>query len=817
MKKSLLTILLLLLCVPFSFAQQKIFIYLSDGTLIQKEIWEVDSITFEENAPFTLSTNQIPEAVDLGLSVKWASFNIGASQPEEKGVMVGWGDVTCANQSTNLKYFPVLSPTGNITTTKYDVAHQLLGSDWRMPSALEFEELRDKCTWEWNPAGYFVVSGNGNSIILPVSGVRNESDVTDGTTGNYWTGDLNKDDTKQAIGFKFGETGDKTLSSFMRYSGLALRPVFGKYKQGISVTPLPATGITLEGSTVPVTVSGDRTILSAVGVAYAYDKNGIDVEKGNKSQLTTIPSEGDVNITLSGLQPNKDVYYIAYALIDGSYVFSEDTLSFKTGNVKASAAMNITYTGATTTLIVDGDLSKISEAGVYYSVNNSVVDTTTAKTATAASIPTSGTINVTLDGFNELDTVYYRAYVVYGGVKIISNETMSFVTKTHFPEPEYVDLGLSVKWATWNVGAESESEVGTYIGWGDPTGTNSSYLAADYPTIDPSTTLSGTIHDIAHVKWGKKWMMPTMAQYQELQSKCTWAKVDKNGVAGWQITGANGNSIFLPQAGYYNPRGLTYHYVGTDAWYWTAEQNDNTEAYAANVFKWAANSKIIEKVLHLPIRAVYNEAPTSNTGGSTTTPTLPNESVPLSSSAGKAIDLGLSVKWADRNVGASSDSESGSYYAWGETSTKDSYTLATYTFYDSNTNTFTTPEGYDEISGSKYDAARMTWGGTWRMPTSDEIAELINNCTWVWDDNRGGYLVTSNINKNTIFLPSTGFMNDNTAYNVGMAGEYWSGTNYTREPMYLDKHGYRLVIQNQTDPYVMDSNKEIGRVIRPVQ
>ncbi|MGM9860943.1 MAG: hypothetical protein ACI31C_09345, partial [Muribaculaceae bacterium] len=117
------------------------------------------------------------------------------------------------------------------------------------------------------------------------------------------------------------------------------------------------------------------------------------------------------------------------------------------------------------------------------------------------------------------------------------------------------------------------------------------------------------------------------------------------------------------------------------------------------------------------------------------------------------VDLGLSVKWATCNVGASGPTGYGDYYAWGEVRTKREYTKEnSLTYYNSN---------YDfNISGnSSYDVARYKWGSPWRLPSASEIYELCNNCTWEWTTMNGvnGYKVKSKKNSNYIFLPAAGW------------------------------------------------------------
>ena len=134
------------------------------------------------------------------------------------------------------------------------------------------------------------------------------------------------------------------------------------------------------------------------------------------------------------------------------------------------------------------------------------------------------------------------------------------------------------------------------------------------------------------------------------------------------------------------------------------------------------------------------------------------------------VDLGLSVKWATCNVGASSPGDYGRYYAWGETITKSDYSSSTST---------TDGKQMSNIAGnSTYDVARREWGGTWCLPTKAEFQELLDNCTWTWTTQNGhnGYKVTSKKNGNSIFLPAAGKRLDASSNRQGREGYYWSAT-----------------------------------------
>ena len=148
----------------------------------------------------------------------------------------------------------------------------------------------------------------------------------------------------------------------------------------------------------------------------------------------------------------------------------------------------------------------------------------------------------------------------------------------------------------------------------------------------------------------------------------------------------------------------------------------------------------------------------------------------------KAVDLGLSVKWAGWNVGATSPEEYGGYYAWGETEEKSNYDWPTYKYGsdsdgDGKANLEEIIDIGSNISGTKYDVARKEWGGSWRMPTYDEIKELCSKCTWTWTTYNGvnGYQVTGP-NGNSIFLPASGTRYKSSFLAQGKSGCIWSGT-----------------------------------------
>ena len=159
------------------------------------------------------------------------------------------------------------------------------------------------------------------------------------------------------------------------------------------------------------------------------------------------------------------------------------------------------------------------------------------------------------------------------------------------------------------------------------------------------------------------------------------------------------------------------------------------------------------------------------------------------------VDLGLSVKWATCNVGASSPEEYGDYFAWGETEPKSTYNWSTYKWcrgsYDTQTK-YCTNSSYGTVDNKTTldlsdDAARANWGGSWRMPTKAEQDELREQCTWTWTAQNGvyGYKVTSKksgYTNKSIFLPAAGFRYDSSLHYAGSYGDYWSSSLDTSDP-----------------------------------
>ena len=184
------------------------------------------------------------------------------------------------------------------------------------------------------------------------------------------------------------------------------------------------------------------------------------------------------------------------------------------------------------------------------------------------------------------------------------------------------------------------------------------------------------------------------------------------------------------------------------------------------------------------------------------------------------VDLGLpsGTLWATCNIGALSPYDNGDYYAWGETSPKNSYSWSNYKYCDGSAtslNKYCTRSSYGKVDNKKQldledDVASVIWGRKWRMPSSDQITELIDNTTRTYEYINGVYMskCTSNINSKVIYFPVAGYMNGSTLTNKGTYGYYWGRTLNVDN----DSQAYGQYIKTTT----YKKERYYGKTVRPV-
>lgn len=185
-----------------------------------------------------------------------------------------------------------------------------------------------------------------------------------------------------------------------------------------------------------------------------------------------------------------------------------------------------------------------------------------------------------------------------------------------------------------------------------------------------------------------------------------------------------------------------------------------------------------------------------------------------------AVNLGLSVRWATCNVDATEPEQFGGYYSWGETETKTEYNWDNYKYCE-NYSTFTkycTQPSYGNVDNKteldpEDDVAHVKWGEGWRMPTREEVIELLKNCTRKWTTRNGvkGYLFQGK-NGNTIFMPAAGYQSSNGPVSVGNEGYYYTNSIVTQSP----NTAYYKYFPSDFNSLETDGYRFNGLTIRPV-
>lgn len=355
-----------------------------------------------------------------------------------------------------------------------------------------------------------------------------------------------------------------------------------------------------------------------------------------------------------------------------------------------------------------------------------------------------------------------------------------------------VDLGLSVKWASWNVGASKIGDYGGLYGMGDPTGLKNSTSYTDYFWKN-GESICGTEYDLAKAKWGESWRLPTTAEIKELKEKCSWENnVTIDGVTGSVVTGPNGKTIFIPYAGH--RIGNTIYQKDEHGSIWTGDMGVSLHSYgymdvdvnSDGTFQWDG----CENYIGQSVRPVYVNS-------------THNASFP------DVVDLGLSVKWASWNVGAEKPEGLGNLYAWGELSPKTDYSSSTYKFYNGGYTKYGSVDNKYRLD-SEDDIATQAWGDNWRMPTFKELKELKEKCSFTKTE-LNGVPVTKVVgpNGNFIYFPYPGNYTGKTLYYENSIGSYWSSD--------LESDSYAQDIDYISGmPSLNGDTRYHGQAVRPV-
>ena len=266
----------------------------------------------------------------------------------------------------------------------------------------------------------------------------------------------------------------------------------------------------------------------------------------NLSEKVTGESTSEFSASISGT-PGQVVYYQAFVTLQGHVTYTGSVSSAVltdskaiTGEVKDLTATTVTFQASLEKAPAD------AVSGIILSP-----DTKTEKIRKGVRIQADGindNYEVKTEGLLPNTTYHYTAYLDLGNGVVYGEEREFTTPESNFdPDNDLVDLGLSTKWAKYNVGATSETELGGLFGFGDMTGFKTSVLMEDYASED----IYKTDRDVANKAYGSWLTMPTVEEFEELFRECKkeWVEDTQNHVAGYKLTGPNGNSIFLPAAG----------------------------------------------------------------------------------------------------------------------------------------------------------------------------------------------------------------------------------------------------------------------------
>lgn len=358
-----------------------------------------------------------------------------------------------------------------------------------------------------------------------------------------------------------------------------------------------SSDVTSTTATLYGTVSGlqDRAAASyGVGFYYTTSDHALsNVSAGDLSQSVTGSLDGTaLTATLTDLMPGTVIYYQTYVTLSATLTFRGEIKSLVTtdATVKAAAASSTNAFGTTIDCSFD-QAPEGSVVGVTLSTSNDMEAVRDGLHIAAGEVATRGNQAVVVKGLVPSTTYYYAPYVNVGPGEVFG-EVQSFTTPSYDfdVENDLVDLGLSVKWAKYNVGATSETEFGGLYGFGDVTGVMSSINPEDYGNDGADTYKS--LKDVAAVAYKNKATLPSAADWEELFSRCSLEWTTTDGVAGFKVTGPNGNSIFLPAAGSrtmneISDSGAKGYYLtgsaGSSNQYYTAFEFSNDKAYGRSV------------------------------------------------------------------------------------------------------------------------------------------------------------------------------------------------------------------------------------------
>lgn len=300
--------------------------------------------------------------------------------------------------------------------------------------------------------------------------------------------------------------------------------------------------VTVTSATFHGTVKGlEEQNASAYALGFYYGKS-----EDNLSEKVAASGSSEFQATVSGM-PGDVVYYQAYVTLQGRVTYKGSVQSAIMTDARAITGEPKDLTA--NSVILTGKLEKAPQEATSGIVISGVEGS--EKVRAGVRIVAAGindNYEIKAEGLLPNTTYHYTAYLDLGNGTVYGEDRTFTTAPADFnPDTDLVDLGLSTKWAKYNVGATDEKQLGGLFGFGDMTGFQTSINLEDYASAD----IYKTDRDVANKVYGSWVTMPTIDEFEELFTECKkeWVEDTENHVAGYKFTGPNGNSIFLPAAG----------------------------------------------------------------------------------------------------------------------------------------------------------------------------------------------------------------------------------------------------------------------------
>lgn len=345
------------------------------------------------------------------------------------------------------------------------------------------------------------------------------------------------------------------------------------YLKTENVSDITMTSATLKGSTTLSSIYPSSTSIQ-YSMRYATSSNSL-TSSYNSSSITVTKNGNVLTGTATNLKSGTTYYYCVVAYVDGIYVYGE-TKSFTTKSgtdyLKAGEASNITMTSATVKGTTTLETIYNNGSAIQYWILYGTTSNLTSSSSSATPELNESTLTAELANLT-MATTYYFCILAYVDGSYVYSDTKSFTTMD-IQRTGSVDLGVSCKWAACNLGATTPESYGDYYAWGE-TETRTFFYTTNYSLYNKNigTDISGTDYDAARKILGSPWRMPTLAEYQELLTKCFWKEITYKNTLGYLVTGKNGNAIFLPGAGYKSDNAYkSGYYIWTSTYYNNSEQ-----------------------------------------------------------------------------------------------------------------------------------------------------------------------------------------------------------------------------------------------------